>query len=50
MIDEDSKAVFDSMVLIQVGDGAAVLFWIDRWIHGFAARDIAPLIAAMVEK
>ena len=40
--------MFDSLVKIEVGEGSKVLFWRDRWIHGFAAQDIAPLIHAMV--
>ena len=46
--DRHARAVFDSLVKIEVGEGTKVLFWRDRWIHGFAAADIAPLIHAMV--
>lgn len=47
--DRDARAVFDSLVKIEVGAGNKVLFWRDRWIHGFAASDIAPLIHALVD-
>ena len=47
--DEDARAVFDSMVKIEVGEGTKVLFWRDRWIHGFAIKDIAPMIHALVD-
>lgn len=47
--DKDALRVFDSLVKIDVGDGSRVLFWRDRWIHGFAVVDIAPLIYGMVD-
>ena len=50
MVDKEAKAVFDSLVHIKVGVGSKVLFWTDRWIHGFVAKDIATLIAGMVDK
>ena len=46
--DRQARAVFDSLVKIEVGEGTKVLFWRDKWIHGFVAADIAPLIHAMV--
>lgn len=42
--DQMAKRVFDSLVHIKVGEGSRVLFWSDRWIHGFAIFDIAPMI------
>lgn len=47
--DKEARAVFDSLVKIEVGEGAKVLFWRDRWIHGFSTADIAPLIHALVD-
>ena len=44
MVDEDARRVFDSLVSITVGKGDKVLFWRDRWIHGFAVKDIAPTL------
>lgn len=44
MVDRDARGVFDSLVKITVGNGSKVLFWIDRWIHGAAVTDIAPLL------
>lgn len=41
MVDEEARAVFDSLVSITIGIGDRVLFWTNRWIHGFAAFDIA---------
>lgn len=48
MVDKDARLVFDSMVNISVGNGEKVLFWRDRWIHGFLVHDIAPLLATSV--
>ncbi|XP_073362603.1 uncharacterized protein [Aegilops tauschii subsp. strangulata] len=48
MRDEEAKAVFDTLVDIKVGSGERVLFWKDRWIHGAAAADIAPLLVTLV--
>lgn len=44
MVDRDMRGVFDSLVKITVGNGSKVLFWTDRWIHGAAVTDIAPLL------
>nr|XP_040244157.1 uncharacterized protein LOC120963556 [Aegilops tauschii subsp. strangulata] len=48
-VDREARAVFDSLVRIEVGRGDKVLFWRDRWIHGFTVKDIAPLIHAQVD-
>ena len=48
-VDREARAVFDSLVRIEVGRGDNVLFWRDRWIHGFAVRYIAPLLHCMVD-
>jgi hypothetical protein len=42
--DEEVATVFDSLVCITVGDGAKTMFWMDRWIHGRAVREIAPMV------
>lgn len=47
--DKMARRVFDSLVHIIVGDWSRVLFWRDRWIHGFTIIDIAPLIYNCVE-
>ena len=39
-VDKEARAVFDSPVHIEVGVGNRVLFWRDRWIHGFAVKDL----------
>uniref|UniRef100_A0A8R7TJR7 Reverse transcriptase zinc-binding domain-containing protein n=1 Tax=Triticum urartu TaxID=4572 RepID=A0A8R7TJR7_TRIUA len=49
VVDREAREVFDSMVHISVGKGSKVLFWRDRWIHGFEIKDIAPLIHAQVD-
>ena len=49
MVDDEAREVFDSLVGIEVGRGDRVLFWRDRWIHGFRAQDIAPNIQEMVQ-
>ena len=47
--DANARAVFDSMVQITVDRGDEVLFWCDRWLHGFRIADIAPLLLATVQ-
>uniref|UniRef100_A0A453IK90 Uncharacterized protein n=1 Tax=Aegilops tauschii subsp. strangulata TaxID=200361 RepID=A0A453IK90_AEGTS len=42
--DRDTRELFDSLVHIDVGVGDGLLFWRDRWIHGFIVTDIAPLL------
>lgn len=49
MVDDETRGVFDSLVCISAGRGDRVLFWRDRWIHGFSVTDIAPNIRAMVD-
>ena len=46
--DNDASVVFDSLVKTAVGSGARVLFWKDRWVHGFKVDEIAPLVASLV--
>uniref|UniRef100_A0A453ITS5 Reverse transcriptase zinc-binding domain-containing protein n=1 Tax=Aegilops tauschii subsp. strangulata TaxID=200361 RepID=A0A453ITS5_AEGTS len=48
MVDEQARAVFDSLVKITIGEGSKILFWKDRWIHGVAIKDIAPLLLQLV--
>lgn len=48
-VDNDARVVFDSMVKIKVGDGTKVIFWRDRWVHGFSVAGIAHLIHALVD-
>lgn len=50
VVDKEARQVFDSLVKIKVGNGTRVLFWRDRWIHGFVASDIAALVVSTVEK
>jgi hypothetical protein len=46
--DEAAEGVFQALAKIEVGDGSTVLFWRDRWINGFTASEIAPLVVEMV--
>ena len=48
-VDDDARAIFDSLMHISVGRGDKVLFWRDRWIHGFAVKDIAPMVHALID-
>uniref|UniRef100_A0A8R7TT92 Reverse transcriptase zinc-binding domain-containing protein n=1 Tax=Triticum urartu TaxID=4572 RepID=A0A8R7TT92_TRIUA len=48
-VDREAREVFDNMVHIPAGKGRKILFWRDRWIHGFAIKGIAPLIHAQVD-
>ena len=45
----DARAVFYSLVHIEVGTGDTVLFWRDQWIQGFVVVDIVPLVLATVQ-
>lgn len=49
LVDEDARMVFDSLVKITIGKGDKILFWRDRWTHGFSVHDIAPLLAQGVD-
>lgn len=46
--DSDAKLIFNSLIKITLGDGERVLFWKNRWIHGFTVGEIAPMILEMV--
>jgi hypothetical protein len=46
--DERARAVFNMLTVISVGDGKQVLFWMDRWINGLTASEIAPLVVDSV--
>ena len=48
-VDREAREVFDSMVHITVGKGSKVVFWRYRWIHGFAVKDIAPMVHALID-
>ena len=48
-MDNDARQVFDRLIQITVGKGDKVLFWRDRWIHGFSVREIAPALVVGVE-
>ncbi|KAE8780818.1 hypothetical protein D1007_45963 [Hordeum vulgare] len=40
--DKEAKIVFNSMVKISLGKGEKILFWKDRWLHGFTVGEISP--------
>lgn len=42
------EGFFYSFFEITVGEGSKVLFWKNRWIHGVAVADIAPLLLQFV--
>jgi hypothetical protein len=46
--DDEATDTFNSLVAIKVGDGASTWFWKDRWVHGAAIADFAPLVVASV--
>uniref|UniRef100_K3YDR9 Reverse transcriptase zinc-binding domain-containing protein n=1 Tax=Setaria italica TaxID=4555 RepID=K3YDR9_SETIT len=37
-----AKVFFEASVMVQVGDGATTLFWMDRWINGCFIKMLAP--------
>jgi hypothetical protein len=46
--DRGAIEVFRSLAKISVGSGEKVFFWLDRWINGRCAEDIAPLVTKAV--
>jgi hypothetical protein len=46
--DKEAKELFSSLVAIQIGSGAKVLFWSDRWIQGRTAAEVASLLVQLV--
>ena len=36
MVDKEAKAVFDSLVHIEVGEGSKIFFWTDRWMFAMS--------------
>lgn len=45
-----AQAFFSIAVVSEVGNGAATLFWSDRWIQGQRIADLAPQVFATVPK
>jgi len=43
-------AFFSITVHAEVGNGARVLFWTDRWLHGQYITDLAPRLFAAIPK
>jgi hypothetical protein len=46
--DREAKELFSSLVAIEIGNGKNVLFWSDRWIKGYTAAEVAPLLVSLV--
>jgi hypothetical protein len=46
----NAVALFAVSVQTVIGDGAATLFWIDRWLVGKSLADLAPNLVAAVPK
>jgi hypothetical protein len=44
------QAFFSIAVVSEIGNGAATLFWTDRWIYGQSIADLAPQVLALVSK
>jgi hypothetical protein len=47
-IGSDSQALFNASVRIELGNGAAILFWEDPWIGGLSAAAIALALCKLV--
>ncbi|KAM0827058.1 hypothetical protein ACQ4PT_068438 [Festuca glaucescens] len=41
--------LFNASVIVNIGDGASTLFWLDPWIDGLTAAAIAPAVLALVK-
>ena len=48
VMDKKVTAAFKSLVKWQIGGGAQILLWKDRWCNGATINDIAPLVVARV--
>jgi hypothetical protein len=44
------QAMFKSSTMVQVGNGASALFWIDRWMDGSSISSMAPDVLEAVPK
>ena len=42
------RAFFAAAIYSEVGNGAATLFWTDRWLHGQSIADLAPRLFATI--
>ena len=47
--DKQVQHTFNSLVKWELGDGARVLFWKDRWVHGYTIAEIAPDLVAKIK-
>ena len=43
-----TRAFFAAAIYSEVGNGAATLFWTDRWLHGQSIADLAPHLFATI--
>jgi hypothetical protein len=46
--DRETRDLFSSLAAIEIGSGARVMFWSDRWIWGRTVAEIAPLLITLV--
>jgi hypothetical protein len=46
----NAAALFAISVQTVIGDGAATLFWTDRWLEGKSLAELAPNLVTMVPK
>lgn len=44
----NAAAMFACSVVSLAGDGSQTSFWTDRWLHGQALRDLAPILVSRV--
>jgi hypothetical protein len=49
-IQPQARQLFASSIISFVGNGKNTLFWSDRWLNGCYIQDIAPEVAAKVDK
>ena len=47
-IPEQVRVFFAAALYSEVGDGAATLFWTDRWLHVQCIADVAPRFFAVI--
>jgi hypothetical protein len=42
-VSDASRALFNASVIVSVGVGTSVKFWVNPWIGGIGAESIAPV-------
>jgi hypothetical protein len=49
-VPDKARAFFSMVLTSEVGDGANILFWTDKWIHGHKITDLVPRLFDVIPK